>query len=62
MKEKADKDKPTLTWRLKKLIKIARLTIMPTIKADLKEMNKFKKSINKKKNKKKLIQTVKYFK
>ena len=50
MKEKADKDKPTLTWRLKKLIKIARLTIMPTIKADLKEMNKFKKSIKTRKN------------
>ena len=50
MKEKADKDQPTLTWRLKKLIKIAKLTIMPTIKADLKEMNKFKKSIKTRKN------------
>ena len=52
MKEQADKYKPTLTRTLKKLIKIAELTIMPTIKADLKGMNVFKK---KKKTRKKLV-------
>ena len=43
MKERAVKDKPTLTSRLEKVMKIAKLTIMPTIKVDLKHIKEFKK-------------------